>query len=199
MNNFFEEIDHAIVLAVNSWNAPFLDELMWIISGKLTWIPLYVFLIYLAAKKLLWKQVLLFTVTAIVSVIMADLISNYCFKENVQRYRPSHNLLLKDLLHLYQSKPGEFYRGGLYGFTSSHAANFFAIAVFIGMALRQFYPKLIYILLGIAVLVSFSRIYLGVHYPSDVFVGAIVGTLTAFVCYRFLYLRFVDKEKNSIK
>lgn len=193
MNNFLEEIDHKIILTVNSWNTPFLDDVMWIISGKLTWIPFYIFLIYLASKKLPRKQVVIFTVVTILSVVIADLISNYCFKENIQRYRPSHNLLLKDLLHLYQVKPGEFYRGGLYGFTSSHAANFFAIVIFISLALRQFYPKIIYFLLPIAVLVSFSRLYLGVHYPSDVFVGAIVGTVTAFVCYRFLYLRLINR------
>ena len=195
MNNFLEEIDHKIVLTINSWNTPFLDEVMWIISGKLTWIPLYILLIYLASKKLPQKQVIIFTVLTILSVVIADLISNYCFKENVQRYRPSHNLLLKDLLHLYESKPGEFYRGGLYSFTSSHAANFFAIAVFIGISLKQFYPKLIYILLGIAALVSFSRLYLGVHYPSDIFVGALTGTITAFVIHRFLYLRLIEKFK----
>lgn len=193
MNNFLEEIDHKIILTVNSWNTPFLDDVMWIISGKLTWIPFYIFLIYLASKKLPRKQVVIFTVVTILSVVIADLISNYCFKENVQRYRPSHNLLLKDLLHLYQVKPGEFYRGGLYGFTSSHAANFFAIVIFISLALRQFYPKIIYFLLPIAVLVSFSRLYLGVHYPSDVFVGAMVGAVTAFVCYRFLYLRLINR------
>lgn len=193
MNNFLEEIDHKIILTVNSWNTPFLDDVMWIISGKLTWIPFYIFLIYLASKKLPRKQVVIFTVVTILSVVIADLISNYCFKENIQRYRPSHNLLLKDLLHLYQVKPGEFYRGGLYGFTSSHAANFFAIVIFISLALRQFYPKIIYFLLPIAVLVSFSRLYLGVHYPSDVFVGAMVGAVTAFVCYRFLYLRLINR------
>lgn len=193
MNNFLEEIDHKIVLAINSWNTPFLDEAMWLVSAKLTWIPLYILLIYLAAKKLPGKQTVIFIIITILSVVIADLISNYGFKINVQRYRPSHNLKLKDLLHLYEMKPGEFYRGGLYSFTSSHAANFFAIVIFISLALKQFYPKLIYFLLPIAVLVSFSRLYLGVHYPSDVLVGALVGILTAFMCYRFLYLWITEK------
>ena len=197
MNNFLEEIDHKIVLAINSLNTPFLDEAMWIISGKLTWIPLYILLIYLASKKLPRKQVIIFTVITILSVVIADLISNYCFKQNIQRFRPSHNLLLKDLLHLYEAKPGEYYRGGLYGFTSSHAANFFAIVIFISLALKQFYPKMIYFLLPIAGLVSFSRLYLGVHYFSDIFVGAVVGALTAFICYRFLYLRFTEKLNKT--
>lgn len=195
MDNFLEEIDHKIVLTINGWNTPVLDQIMWVVSGKLTWIPLYILLIYLASKKLPRKQVVFFSLIAILTVVIGDLISNYCFKENVQRYRPTHNLLLKDLLHLYEVGPGEFYRGGLYSFTSSHATNFFAIAVFIGLSLRQFYPKLIYILLSVAILVSFSRLYLGVHYLSDIVVGACVGSLVAYLCYRFIYLRFAYKFK----
>ena len=193
MDNFLEEIDHKIVIAINGCNHPMLDQIMWVISSKVVWIPFYLLLIYLAYIKLNYKRVLLFTLIAILSVILSDLISTYCFKEVFQRYRPSHNLLLYNKLHFYQNKPGEFYRGGLYGFISSHAANFFAISVFVGLALKKFYPKLIYILLFIASIVCLSRVYLGVHYFSDIFVGGIVGSVISYLFFKFVYLPLFEK------
>lgn len=195
MDNFFEKIDQSIVLAINGWHTPFLDEIMWIISSKLVWIPFYLFLIYLAAKKNSLKQTLFFTILAVLSVVISDLISTYCFKEVFLRYRPSHNLFLTDKLHFYENKPGEFYRGGQYGFISSHAANFFAIAVFVGYSLKEFYPKLLTTLIIIATIVCFSRIYLGVHYLSDVFVGGLVGATIATLLSKFIFSRYRENPK----
>ena len=129
---------------------------------------------------------------AIGSVVLADLISTLCFKEVFMRYRPSHHLELVKKLHFYEIKPGEYYQGGQYGFISSHAANFFAIAVFVGLTLKTYYPKLLYILLLLAVIVSFSRIYLGVHYLSDVLMGGLVGSFVAYLVYRFVYKRLIN-------
>ncbi len=193
MDNILENIDHVIVLTINSWHNPILDEVMWVFSSKVPWIPFYVFLFYLGYKKLAVKQLILFTCLAILCVVSSNFISTYCFKEVFMRYRPSHNLFLEGKLHYYENKPGEFYQGGMYGFVSSHAANFFAFSVFIGLSLKPFYPKLIYYLLFVAVLVSLSRVYLGVHYLSDVFVGGLLGVLIAYLVYRFIYLRFIKR------
>lgn len=193
MDNFLEKIDQVIVVTINSWHTPLLDEVMYLVSSKIAWIPLYFFLIYLAYKKLPLKQVLFFVIIAIVSVIFSDLVSTYFFKEVFQRYRPSHNLLLMDKLHFYEMKNGEFYQGGEYGFISSHAANFFAFSIFVGLSLKNFYGKLIYTLLLISCFVSISRVYLGVHYLSDIICGAIVGSCIAYLLYRFVYLRFLEK------
>ena len=195
MDNFLEKIDQSIVLAINGWHTPFLDEIMWIISSKLVWIPFYLFLIYLASKKYSLKQTLFFTLFAILSVVLSDLISTYCFKEVFLRYRPSHNLLLSEKLHFYENKPGEFYRGGQYGFISSHAANFFAIAVFVGYSLKSYYPKLLTTLIIIASIVCFSRIYLGVHYFSDVFVGGFVGTTVALLISKYIFFRYRENSE----
>lgn len=188
MIEYLESVDIAIVQLVNGWNTPFLDEVMWIVSGRITWIPLYVLLIYLAIRQGGWKSSLLFVFGVGVSVLLADFISTQGMKEVIQRYRPSHNLDIKDQLHYYQIGWGDFYRGGMYGFVSSHAANFFAIAVFSISFLIDYKKWLNPLLIGIAVLVSFSRIYLGVHYFSDVFVGAILGMLIALGVYRFIFL-----------
>ncbi len=163
MIEFLESIDVAIVQFVNGLNTPFLDEVMWIISGRLTWVPLYVLLIYLAIRQSGWKIGVLFFFGAVLSVVLADFVSTQGMKEVIQRYRPSHNLAIKDHLHFYQIGWGDYYRGGMYGFVSSHAANFFAITTFSISFLIDYKKWLNPLLIGIAVLVSFSRIYLGVH------------------------------------
>lgn len=195
MIEFLEEIDRSIVLAINGWNNPFMDELMWWISARITWIPLYLFLLYLAYKKLTRNQLFLFLGLIGLTIALTDLTSVHLFKNVFLRYRPSHNLLLTDKLHYYLIKPGEYYKGGEYGFISSHAANFFAIITFVFLVLGKAHPKLIFPLIFIGIIIAYSRMYLGVHYLSDVFVGALVGSLIAFLVHRLLYLRFSEKVK----
>jgi len=150
--------------------------MLWI-SGIWIWIPLYVGLvIYIKHHQPQnWGFVLLF---ACILVSLTDQISVHLFKEVFLRYRPSHNLVLRSRLHLVND-----YAGGLYGFISSHAANTFGIAAYIGLVCRTYQPQLRKWLFAWASLVSLSRIYLGVHYPSDVVVGAIVGILLGFMIF----------------
>lgn len=187
----------AIVQAVNGWHSPFWDEVMWIVTGRLVWIPLYLLLIFLAVKQGGWKVGLLFFVGVAVSVILADFVSTQCMKEVIQRYRPSHNLNLQDQLRYYQLDWGKEYRGGEFGFVSSHAANFFAIATFSISYLINYRKWLAPLMIFVAVLVSYSRIYFGVHYFSDVFVGGLVGATVAYLVYRYLFLHFLKKLNQS--
>jgi undecaprenyl-diphosphatase len=189
-----ESIDRWIVLMVNSWNTPFLDELMWFISQRATWIPLYLILLIISYKKLQKKQFVVFILLTIVTVVLADLISVHLFKNMFLRFRPSHNSLLTDQLHFYLKPNNEFYKGGLYGFVSSHAANFFALSTFVGLALRKYYPKLIWVLFLLATIVSFSRLYQGVHYLTDLFVGGLLGALIGYLIYRFAFLKINFKQ-----
>ena len=193
MIEYLESIDSAIVQIVNGWNTPFLDEVMWFVSGRLTWIPLYALLVYLAIKQSGWKVGLLFLFCAGLAVALSDIISTHALKEVVQRYRPSHNLTIKDQLHYYQIGWGDFYVGGKYGFVSSHAANFFAMAIFSISFLIDYKKWLAPLLIFIALLVSFSRIYLGVHYFSDVFVGGLLGMIIALLIYHFIFLKLHKK------
>lgn len=188
MIEYLESIDIAIVQLVNGWNTPFWDEVMWIVSGRITWIPLYILLIVLAVRQSGWKAGVLFVFGVAISVVLADFISTQGMKEVIQRYRPSHNLDIKDHLHYYQIGWGDFYKGGMYGFVSSHAANFFAIATFSMSFLINYKKWLFPLLVFVALLVSFSRIYLGVHYFSDVFVGGLLGMTVALLVYRFIFL-----------
>ncbi len=195
-----ESIDRWIVLTVNGWNTPWLDEVMWFISGRLTWVPLYLILLYLGFKKLPFIHFLTYVGCVVLAVALADIISVEVFKETILRYRPSHHFELKDKLHLYRLDEGKFYRGGQYGFVSSHAANFFAVAISAGLVLSKYYKNSLKILLIIAVIVSFSRLYLGVHYLTDLLVGGLVGASVGYLVYRFLFLiltKSPPKESNQ--
>jgi len=178
--NWLESFDRQIVLFVNGWHSPFLDEVMWLISGKFTFLPLYFLLLILLKKTYSWKQLGIIVTGLLVVILITDQTSVHLFKNVFERYRPSHNENLKDLLHFYEIKPGDLYTGGKYGFVSSHAANFFGLLSFIYPFFKKEKKVVFSVLFLLGILVCVSRIYLGVHYFSDVFVGAILGLLIGF-------------------
>jgi undecaprenyl-diphosphatase len=195
--NKLESIDRAIVLFVNGLHTPLLDEIMWFLSGRLSLLPLYLLLLVLLKFQNTWKNTVIILVGLTFSILLADQISVHLFKNGFERYRPSHNEELKHLLHFYEVKPGEYYQGGKYGFVSSHAANFFAMIAFIFPFYKE---KKNWILVGLiltGILVAISRIYLGVHYFSDVLIGAALGILVGFSIRNLVKLIF-KKNANSI-
>lgn len=187
MIEYLESLDRAIVFTVNSWNTPFFDEVMWWISSRILWLPLYFFLFYLAFKEKGIKFAILFLAFVGLTIFIADTLSVYALKNTVQRYRPTHNTFLSGKLHLYQIDKTNFYAGGQYGFVSSHATNFFVIATCFALIFHQRFQKLTYFLFFCAVLVCFSRLYLGVHYLSDLIGGALLGTLISLLTYKFIW------------
>lgn len=195
MINWLESIDRVILLFINGLNTPFLDEVMWFFSGKLSLIPFYLILLYFIKKENSWKNFGLICLGVFLTVLISDQSSVHLFKEVFQRYRPSHNLEISNLLHFYEIKPGYFYRGGTYGFISSHAANYFGMLGFILPLLSEKYRMLKVGAILIGIIVSLSRVYLGVHYPSDVMIGATLGLLIGWSLNQFLYLRFKFEEK----
>jgi undecaprenyl-diphosphatase len=195
--NWLESFDRQIVLFVNGWHSPFLDEVMWFLSGRLSLLPLYLLLLILLKIQNSWRNTFIILSGLTLSILLADQISVHLFKNGFERYRPSHNEELKHLLHFYEVKPGEFYQGGKYGFVSSHAANFFALISFIFPFYKEKKNWILTGLILVGILVAISRIYLGVHYFSDVFVGALLGILIGFsirnlvkVIFKKMLIRF---------
>lgn len=186
MIDFLEGIDRSIVVGVNALHSPFLDEIMWWLSAKITWIPFYVFCIWLFLKRFSFRQASLIVGVILVAVALSDLVSVYAFKNVFQRYRPSHNLILTNKLHYYAFKNGEYYKGGEYGFISSHAANFAVILTISYKLLSDTMSWYRWLVVSVLFLVCFSRIYLGVHYLSDVTVGVIVGAIIGRLFYALL-------------
>ena len=177
-------IDTEVLLAINGWHAPWADTLMWIISAKATWIPLYVLLIGLLIWRyrqpvptaVKWLQRVPACVVMIVVIALAvgaaDFIASGILKDWVARPRPTRVPELEGVLHLVNG-----YKSGRYGFVSSHAANTMACALLFSLIWRNKIATC-----GLMLWVAancYSRMYLGVHYPLDILGGLIVGALVA--------------------
>ncbi len=184
-----KNIDNAILLWINSRHSDTLDTLMWNASGRYTWIPLYLVLAYFIIQKY-GKRSWLPIVCTIIAVVLADQASNHLFKNIIMRYRPSHNLTLQGQLHYVNG-----YIGGLYGFASSHASNTTAFAVFIILLFRKWLVTIS--LICWVLLVCYSRMYLGVHYPSDILGGMLIGIITGGGMFWIYVIVTVKKQQSN--
>jgi undecaprenyl-diphosphatase len=195
MISWLESIDCSILLFINGLNSPFLDEVMWFLSGKFSLIPFYLFLLYIIKVDHSWKNFGLICLFIFITILITDQTSVHLFKDLFQRYRPSHNTQISRMLHYYELRPGKFYKGGVYGFISSHAANYFGMLGFVLPLISMRYKliKICALTIGISVLIS--RVYLGVHYPSDVLIGAFIGFVIGWCMHHFIYVRFKFNEK----
>lgn len=173
-------IDTDILLFINGHNSPLLDQVMIIISGRFTWIPLYLLFAFMIIRDYR-KGAILIIIFAVLAVVMSDQAANL-IKDHVMRYRPSYNLLLAGKLHLYKDADGGFYMGGMYGFVSNHAANAASIASYLILWFRRKY--ITWGLILWVMLLCYSRVYLGVHYPFDVFCGVLLGIITGSIAHK---------------
>jgi undecaprenyl-diphosphatase len=189
---YIKEIDTQLFLFLNSKHNSFFDVIMFWVSHKYFWIPLY-FLFFILAYKHYGKKVWLIALSAVLLIVLSDQISVHAFKNVFLRYRPCNNLEICSQVHLNAGK------GGMYGFVSSHAANTFALAMFLSLLFKDKIKYFAFPVFFWAIFVSYSRIYNGVHYPSDIIVGALVGMGIGIVVFKiFQYFNSkmnTDKEK----
>lgn len=196
------ELDRSVFLILNGFHSPFFDGIMVAFSDRFVWIPLYAAIIFAmffsvngygfgkSAKRRLKiiRNPLLFGIIALSGTLITFAFTDtvaYQIKLLVERPRPAYDPIIGNMVRMLE------YKGGLYGFLSNHAANVFGLAIFTSLVFRkQSYTIFIFLW---AALVSYSRIYVGKHFPLDVICGAILGLLTGFLIYlaaRALLKRF---------
>ncbi|HPX43221.1 MAG TPA: phosphatase PAP2 family protein [Bacteroidales bacterium] len=182
-----EQIDQQLFLFLNSANSPFWDDIMFFLNMKLVWAPLYLaILVWMGMKfgKKIWILLLLIAL----AIFLSDRIS-VLIKDLVARPRPCHETSLQGLVHMVRG-----ICGGSYGFVSSHAANSFNVAFLSLLLFRKKWYTVFIILWASAV--SYSRIYLGVHYPGDIVGGAVLG---AFIGWGICKLFSLYERKTLVK
>jgi undecaprenyl-diphosphatase len=172
-----ERIDQRLLLWLNGHHNPFFDKVMYFISGTQEWIPLYIVILGVIIWKYRWRSIWIILAVALL-ITLSDQLANL-LKAGIKRPRPCKDPGIGHLVHLVNN-----YCRGAYGFVSGHAANSFALASLISLILRKKWVAAA--MLAWAGIVSYSRIYLGVHYPGDVICGAFLGAFLGWTIYSLL-------------
>lgn len=179
---WIKQIDQSLLLFLNSFHNDFWDRAVTLFTSIEIWIPFYLLIVYVIIKTYKKNSIYILILIGL-SIVVSDQFSGL-IKNSVQRLRPTHDPVLSNIVH------NIYNRGGLYSFFSAHAANTFTIAV---ITTRLFKNHLYTILIFTwAALVSYTRIYLGLHYPGDILTGWIWGILTGLVFYQLMV--FVQKR-----
>jgi undecaprenyl-diphosphatase len=178
-------MDESILYWINGHHFPWLDQCMWIISGKWTFFPLYLLMTFLMMRQWGLRVLLALSFIALL-VTVSDQTASAIFKPWVKRERPTYTEGIKDKLHLVQEENGNFYKGGQFGFYSSHASNTMAVALFFILMLRPVHRFWTITICLWVFGVGYSRVYLGVHYPTDILMGWFMGALFAFLFWKIL-------------
>jgi undecaprenyl-diphosphatase len=187
--DFLIHKDIELFIYLNNLGSIQWDGFWLLVTNKFTSIPLYVFLLFLTYRQLGLKKMLIVLFFAILLVAFSDQTSNL-FKYSFKRLRPCHNDAISSAIRIVKEGCG-----GLYGYFSGHAINAMGIAIFFGLLLKNSYKYLFLILIFWAILIGYSRIYVGVHYPLDVLTGMLFGILYG-ILFNKLLIYFLKKIKN---
>ena len=183
-------IERDLFLSLNGSDSVFIDNIFWTITGKFVWAPILLFLAVMFFYKRPLKEAILTVIAVALVFTLCDQISSSLFKVYFQRPRPSNHPDFREVVDIVRN-----YRSGGYSFISGHATNSFGIAVFLSLLFRSRWvtiPIMIWALLN-----SYSRIYLGLHFISDIVGGMIVGSLLGllvFGLYAFIRKRYLKSD-----
>lgn len=179
--SMLKAMDTMVFLTVNSHHNAYFDSVMWLVSGKLIWVPMYVSLFFVLLKNYSYKVVFAILLAIGVVILFTDSFTAQVIRPWVCRLRPSNlDNPMSTMVHIVDG-----YRGGAYGFPSNHASNTWGLAFFITFLFRRY--KLTFFFFLWALLVCYSRMYLGVHYFGDLLIGgllALAGASTVFYVFR---------------
>lgn len=190
ISQWLVEGDSSILLAVNGMHSSYFDTFMWLCSRKFEWIPFYLSIIYVLFRNFNWRVVLYSLVAMGVILLLTDAVSSHFIRPVVARLRPSNlENPISEMIHIVDN-----HRGGRYGFPSSHTSNSWGLVFFVGLLLRR---RLLTTFLACwALLLCYSRLYLGVHYPGDLLAGMMLGAVVASVVY-YVFWRTTKVEPPS--
>lgn len=191
------ELDRDLLLWLNSFHTPWMDPVMFWVTKTLFWLPLYLFLVFITVKyfKRDWWIII---IGIAFSILLTDRITSGFMKPYFERLRPSREPALVGVVHLVKDSNGKVYTGGKYGFASSHAANTFATAMFFWLVFRHRY-RWIWTLFIWAGVMTYTRIYLGAHYPGDILVGLLIGLLCGWIGFKaqqYIWRRKYKEAQN---
>lgn len=190
ISQWLVEGDSSILLAVNGMHSSYFDTFMWLCSRKFEWIPFYLSIIYVLFRNFNWRVVLYSLVAMGVILLLTDAVSSHFIRPVVARLRPSNlENPISEMIHIVDN-----HRGGRYGFPSSHASNSWGLVFFVGLLLRR--RVLTTFLAFWALLLCYSRLYLGVHYPGDLLAGMMLGAVVASLVY-YVFWRTTKVEPPS--
>ena len=190
MIQYLSQIDTDLFLWLNGFHSTFWDYFMTIYSSRFVWVPFYASFVYVMFRNFPWKVNVTCLVVITLIILICDQTASGLLKPMVMRMRPSNlDNPISPLVHVSFG-----YRGGRYGFPSSHAANAWSMAFFATYLVKR--TKLTVFLALWAFVMCYSRIYLGVHYPGDLLVGTLIGFATATVSY-YAFKYFFEEYTNQ--
>lgn len=190
-----ELLDRNLFLFINGLHTPLVDRLMWVLSQSWHTYLLVAVVAYAIWKKISPRHAAAFLLGCALVVACTDVSSNLV-KHGVKRFRPTHNTEIGNTVHTVKDERGQDYKGGQYGFFSGHAANSFGLTVFVFLCIRWWPARFRVLIFLYPLLICYSRIYLGVHYPSDILAGLADGLLFGWLIFLIVTTFFVKFDET---